>query len=271
VLSGLPVFALMEAEMTKVMHYTLLLVCAFQFFFAIVFFFQLPLAENVWPFEGTTPLTYIFIASIFAAAAASTLWATASRNYGALVGISLDYLAILTPLSIFAFQVSARTNDQQVAGFGVACAIGVVFGLVLLFWSIRIPMELTIPLPLLVRWSFIVFIVALLIVSVRLLLQVPNAIPWRVTPELSVVIGWIFFGAAIYFFYTLLRPGWVNAAGQLSGFLAYDVVLILPFIERLPTVAPEHRIGLIIYTLVVTYSGLLSLYYLFIHRPTRIW
>ena len=61
-----------------------------------------------------------------------------------------------------------------------------------------------------------------------------------------------------------------NAAGQLAGFLAYDVVLIVPFLQRLPTTPPEHLTGLIIYTAVVTYSGLLAIYYLFLYRPTRV-
>ena len=42
-------------------RYLLLLICAVQLFFAVAFFFQWPLAVNIWPFEGTTPLTAIFI------------------------------------------------------------------------------------------------------------------------------------------------------------------------------------------------------------------
>jgi hypothetical protein len=126
-------------------------------------------------------------------------------------------------------------------------------------------------MPGLVRWSFVVFIVALLVVSTRLILKSPNVIPWTITSDLSVVIGWMFFGAAAYFAYSLLRPSWLNAAGQLAGFLAYDVVLIVPFLTRLPTTPPEHRTGLMVYTAVVVYSGLLALYFLFIHGPTRVW
>jgi hypothetical protein len=125
-------------------------------------------------------------------------------------------------------------------------------------------------MPRLVRWSFVVFIIALLIVSVQMILQVPNVIPWVITPELSVVIGWMFLGAAAYFIYALLRPSWFNSAGQLAGFLAYDVVLIVPFLQRLPTVAPQFQAGLIVYTAVVIYSGLLAFYYLFISKPTRV-
>ena len=126
-------------------------------------------------------------------------------------------------------------------------------------------------MPRLVRWSFVVFIIALLIVSIQLIFQVPNVIPWAITPELSVVIGWMFLGAAAYFVYALLRPSWNNSAGQLAGFLAYDVVLIVPFLQRLPTVAPQSQAGLIVYTAVVVYSGLLAFYYLFISKATRVW
>jgi hypothetical protein len=48
-------------------------------------------------------------------------------------------------------------------------------------------------------------------------------------------------------------------------------VLIVPFLMRLPGAGPQHRLGLIIYTAVVIGSGLLAAYYLFVHRPTRMW
>jgi hypothetical protein len=257
--------------MTKFVRYFLFLVCATQLFFAIAFFLQWPVAKNLWPFQGTTPLTFIFISSIFAAAAGPTLWAAATKNYGALAGIGLDYLVILAPVSILSFQLGARGSDPRMTTYGIACVFGALFGLGLFLWSVRIPMDRTLPMPGLVRWSFIIFIIALLIVGGRMALKVPNTIPWTITPELSVVMGWMFLGAAIYFAYGLLRPSWLNSAGQMIGFLAYDVVLIVPFLNRLPTTPPEHKIGLIIYTVVVIYSGLLAIYYLFLHKPTRLW
>lgn len=101
------------------------------------------------------------------------------------------------------------------------------------------------------------------------MLKTPNVLPWRVTLELSVVCGWMFLGAAAYFAYGVLRPGWFNAGGQLAGFLAYDIVLIVPFLQRLPTISDEFRVGMFIYTAVVIYSGVLAIYYLFINRQTR--
>lgn len=258
--------------MTKTaVRYVLFLVCAAQLFFAVAFFTQLPLAVNLWPFAGTTPLTFIFIASIFAAAAASTVWAVATENYGALAGIGLDYLMILAPVSILSFTLGAGSGDVRMIAYGAACVLGALFGLWLMRWSMRHPIDATRPMPRLVRWSFVIFIIALLIVSVQLIFKVPNVIPWTITPELSVVIGWMFAGAAAYFVYALLRPSWFNSAGQLAGFLAYDLVLIIPFLTRLPTVTPQFQTGLIIYTAVVVYSGVLAVFYLFIHPPTRVW
>ncbi len=256
--------------MTKVVRYFLLFISAVQFFLAIAFFLQWPFAVNLWPFQGTTPLTFIFISSIFAAAAVPTLWAAATENYAALAGIGLDYLTILAPVSILSFQLGAAGSDPKMTAYGVACVFGALFGLALFLWSVRFPLDRTIPMPSLVRWSFIIFIIALLIVGGSLILKAPNIIPWAITPELSVVMGWMFLGAAIYFAYGLLKPGWLNSAGQMIGFLAYDIVLIVPFLTRLPTTAPERQLGLIIYTGVVIYSGLLALYYLFLHKPTRL-
>lgn len=255
--------------MTKIARYFLFLIGVVQLFFALAFFFQLPFAVSLWPFEGTTPLTFIFISSIFAAAAAPTLWAAATENYGALAGIGLDYLMILTPVSILSFRLGASGGNSQMTTYGLLCVFGALFGLGLFLWSSRIPLDQTLPMPRLVWWSFIIFIIALLIVATRLILKVPNAIPWTITPDLSLVIGWMFLGAAVYFAYGLLRPSWLNSAGQLIGFLAYDVVLIVPFLTRLTTAPPEFRPGLIIYTTVVVLSGLLAIYYLFIHKPTR--
>jgi hypothetical protein len=256
--------------MKKAVRYFLFIVCAVQLFLAIAFFLQWPLAVSLWPFPGTTTLTYIFVSSIFAAAAASTLWAAATKNYGALAGIGLDYLVILAPVALLSFQLGAGSGNAQMTTYGIASAFGAFFGLGLFLWSVRIPVDRTLKMPNFVRWTFIIFIVALLIVSTRLIMKEPNAIPWKITPDLSVVIGSMFLGAALYFVYALLRPSWLNSAGQLVGFFAYDVVLIVPFLTRLPSVAPEFQVGLIVYTAVVSYSAIVAIYYLFIHKPTRV-
>ena len=66
------------------------------------------------------------------------------------------------------------------------------------------------------------------------------------------------------------RPRWSNAAGQLLGFLAYDVVLIVPFIIYFRHVPADRLVNHIVYTAVVVYSGLVALWFCFIDRRTRL-
>jgi len=255
--------------MIKAVRYALFLVCAVQVIMAVAFFLQLPLAVGIWPFPGSTPMTFIFLSSIYAAAAVSTFWAVASKNYGALAGIGLDYIMILAPLSAVCFRLKSGATPGM-TGWAIVSLAGAIIGLLLVLWSIRIPMDRTIPLPRFARWAFVGFIASLLAVSLALILRLPNVIPWTVTPALSVVIGSMFLGAASYFLYGLLRPSWVNAGGQFAGFLAYDLVLIGPFISLFATVEPERLPSLIVYTVFVSFSGLVALYYLFVYGPTRL-
>ncbi|MBC8171864.1 MAG: hypothetical protein H7X77_09325 [Anaerolineae bacterium] len=244
--------------------------CFIQLLLAVAFLFQHPFAVQLWPLPDTTPMSFIFLASIFAAAAAATLWGLVTKEYAALTGVALDYVAIFFPIALFGFQLAASTGSGALMLFTVMCTGAVIVGVPIMLWSARQPVRDTRPMPPLVRWSFGVFVIALIIGGIVLIFKTPNMLPWRVTPEISVLIGWFFLGAATYFAYGIIRPGWWNTAGQLAGFLAYDLILVVPFIQRLPTIAPELRLGLIIYLTIVIYSGLLAIYYLFIHPETRI-
>lgn len=254
--------------MNRYLRIALFLICAIQLLFAAGYLLQLPFAIQLWPLSYTNQISFIFISSIFAAAAASTGWCLLTREYGALAGVALDYLTIFLPMGVFAFQIVGRRS--AVTLFGVACAIGALFGLGLFLWSRRIPIQDSRPTPRLARGSFAIFVVALVLFGGQMVLKVPNILPWTVPAEGSVVYGWIFLGAAAYFAYGLLRPGWFNTGGQLAGFLAYDLILIIPFLTRLPNIEPERKVSLIVYIIVVSYSGLLALYYLFINTKTRV-
>lgn len=257
------------ARMSKGPRSLLVLLCAVQLIFAVAFFVRWPPAIALWPFEGTTPLTYILLAAFFAAAAASTLWPVLSGHTGALAGVGLDYVVILTPMALYMAWLGVQRGEGGLLVAAVLVALGAAFGVWLFRWARRFPLDTSVPMPGPVRVSFVVFVVALLLVSGRLFLGIPT-IPWKLTPELSIVAGCLFLGAAVYFVYGLLRPSWTNAAGQLVGFLAYDLVLIVPLLRALPVVAPEFRTGLTIYVIIVIYSGLLAVYYLFGNRQTRV-
>jgi len=93
--------------------------------------------------------------------------------------------------------------------------------------------------------------------------------PWPLKPGSLASYGWIFLGAATYFFYPVVQPTWHNARAQLWGFLAYDLVLIVPYLEHFKKVVPALRPNLIVYVAVLLYSAALAIYYLFINPATR--
>jgi hypothetical protein len=254
--------------MARLFKTALIIFSVVQIALAMGFAFQIPAVTAIWPLPDTTPLSFLFIGSIFAAAGAAQLYCLYVRENGALVGIALDYIAIFVPLIVFMLQIA--NGSPAILAFVVALGLGLVFGIALLLWSRQFAISDARPQPRLVRLSFVVFIAALLLVGGSLVLKTPNVLPWRVTIEGGVVYGWMFLGAAAYFTYSLLRPSWINTGGQLIGFLAYDIVLILPFITRLLAVDEQYRLGLYVYTGVVVYSGALAVYYLFLHPQTRI-
>jgi len=249
----------------------LLVVAAVQAVLAVLWIFQVPLATGLWPFPGRTPLSDIFIGSIILAAAGSTGWCLWVRSDRAVAGVALDYLAIFVPFAIFSFAQVAGGAGTDVFVFGVACVAGALVGLGLLRWSLGHPWRDPRPTPPLVRWSFVFFVVALVVVGGLLVVQASNILPWTVTPELSTLFGCMFIGAAVYFAYGVIESRWENAGGQLAGFLAYDIVLIVPFLTRLPMVDESLRLSLVVYTAVVTVSAVLAVYYLFIRPGTRMW
>ena len=126
-------------------------------------------------------------------------------------------------------------------------------------------------MPLPVRISFGLFAVVLVLAGCMILLQIPNAFAWKLIPTSSILIGCFFLAASCYFLYGLLRPSWQNACGQLWAFLAYDLVLIIPFLLRFASVSPERLPSLLVNTAVLVYSGALALYYLFVNKATRMW
>ena len=108
---------------------------------------------------------------------------------------------------------------------------------------------------------------ALALVGVALVLRL-DVFPWPLDRDTSIIYGAIFLGSAVYFTYGLTRPVWGNAKGQLLGFLAYDLVLIVPFV-RLWFSVPS--LSLAIYLAVIVTSALLAIWYLALSPRYRLW
>ncbi|MEO7223696.1 MAG: hypothetical protein ABIY37_14605 [Devosia sp.] len=221
---------------------------------------------RIWPFLGYG-LTPVFLASILAAIAAPVIWIGLSGEFAALRGGAANLL--VTGGGIAAYGLSQSWGDPagRVQVFAVIHLAVAMVAFLLLVASQQAEWRDDRPMPVLVRIAFGIFGLGLVAVGTGLVL-LQNAFPWPLDRDTSIVYGIIFLGAAVYFAYGLRRPVWGNAKGQLIGFLAYDVVLIVPFV-RLWFVAPS--LSLAIYLAVIAGSALLSIWYLALSPRYRLW
>jgi hypothetical protein len=233
---------------------------------AFGFIFRIPLALSVWPWEDGR-YSYLFIGSILAAVSAAMVWIGWTGELGVLPAGSLNVFVIALATSVYFFTLASQGRTNMFT-FGLVSAFIALASGATFLWSRRLPLTDMRPTPIPVRVSFGIFVVSLIFAGGALILHKP-IFPWDLNPDSSVIFGCIFLGDAFYFLYALLRPYWSNAFGQLLSFLAYDMVLISPFVLLFDTVKPERMVGLIVYIAVLVYSGGLAVYYLLINPQTR--
>lgn len=234
---------------------------------AIGFIFQNPIATSLWPWPDGR-LSYLFIGSILVAVSVAALWIGWTGELGALPAGSLNIFVIAATTSVYFFQLTLQAGRSNMLPYAVAALFMAVASGAAFFWSRRIPLRDSPPTPAPVKVSFGIFIAALVLAGGALILG-RQIFPWELNPDSALIFGCIFLGDAFYFLYGLLRPHWNNALGQLLSFLAYDLVLIVPFLSLFKTVAPEYLFSLVVYVMVLVYSGAIAVYYLFINSETR--
>lgn len=233
---------------------------------AFGFIFRIPLALGIWPWEDGR-YSYLFIGSILAAVSAAMVWSGWTGELGVLPAGSLNIFVISLGTTFYFVYQALQGRSELFIFSGLTVIMAFVSGGTFLRMH-RLFKANPQPTPMPVRVSFGFFFVALILAGTALLLRQP-IFPWELNPDSSFVFGCIFLGDAFYFLYGLLRPSWNNGFGQLLSFLAYDLVLIVPFVLLLDTVQPGHILSLIVYIIVLVYSSGLAVYYLLINPQTR--
>lgn len=234
------------------------------------FVFQFPWVVNLWPWPDSR-LSYLFLGSILAAVTVAVGWISWLGEWGALPAGALNVFVIAVTWAAYFLQRFFSGNHSLLLFYG---SVGILIALIsaaAFLWSRRLPLHDQRPTPRFLLFSFGLFTAVLILAGGALIFRVPTIFPWPLNPDSSVLFGCIFLGDAFYFFYGLLFPRWYNAYGQMLSFLAYDLVLIFPFLGLFSSVKPEHRLSLIIYVAVLLYSGLLAIYYLLVNKQTRGW
>jgi hypothetical protein len=232
--------------------------------------FQLSPFTAIWPL-GAASQVDLYLGAYMAAIGASLLWIGFTGELAAAVAGALTLTVTYAGLALSLFVLSRGDADPRLGVTTLLCAVAAVASASLALWLRRFPALDVRPLSRPVYASFAVFVLLLALVGGAVLLRMPDVFPMTLAPANAALVGCSFLGSAAYFLYSLARPIWHNAYAQLWGFLAYDLVLIVPFALRLGTVDDAHLPALLVNTAVLVYSGALAVYYLLISRTTRIW
>jgi hypothetical protein len=259
----------MEEDMLKAIRYLVFLAGWLMLLLAIGFVLQLSIATRLWPWPDGR-LSYLFVGSILAAASAAALWIGWSGELGALPAGAMTVFVTALGSSLYFLRLAFLEDRTDLIAYGIGALLMAGASGAAFLWSRRLPLGDARPTPRPVRISFWIFVAALLLAAGALLMRL-QIFPWPLNPDSAVIFGLIFLGDAFYFLYGLLYPRWHNAKGQLLSFLAYDLVLIFPFLLLFGTVQPGHAPSLTAYVIVLLYSGTLAAYYLFINAATRDW
>jgi hypothetical protein len=249
--------------------------------------FRQPWATWIWPFADGR-LLYIFLASIAAAVAAPLAWLALVDEPAALAGIAADGIAIGAGLTIALVSLGIARGDSRLLIYAAGAAGSAMVAIAIFRAAHAWPIRDRTPAPRLVRFAFAVFVAVLLAVAGSLILRIKGVFPWDLPSGTGALVGVMFLGAAAYFAYGFWRNAWAHAGGQLIGFLAYDAVLAIPYLEAFrgrnqSTTATDmygyaitssanqvHALSLALYLGVIFLSAAIAVYYLFIHGPTRI-
>ena len=210
---------------------------------ALGFFQSAHWATDLWPWSDT-PLSFIFIASILAAIALPALWIGVSGELAAIQAGGLELSITYGAIFVYLLTLAGDPGQPALGPYLVAFGAAALSSLVVFLWSRRIPWRDRRPMPSVVRGSF-AFLALVLVAAGTALASAPTSSPGTALGDLGDLRLHLPRRGG-YFLYGFVQPRWSNAAGQLIGFLAYDIVLIGPFVDRFDEVTGRQLLSLII-------------------------
>jgi hypothetical protein len=233
------------------------------------------LSLQISPFTAVSPLgdastVDLYLSAYVAAIGVSLLWIGMSGELEAAEAGAISLTVTYTGLAISFLVLSRGATDPRLSAAALLCTGAAVLSAGTTLWFRRFLVRDGRPLHQTVRLSFTAFALMLGVVGAAVLLGMPNVFPLALGPASSALVGCSFLGSAVYFLYSLTFPVWSNAHAQLWGFLAYDLVLIVPFLLRLGSIDSAHLPALLVNLAVLVYSGALAIYYLVIAKATRV-
>jgi hypothetical protein len=186
---------------------------------------------DAWPLPDAR-MTFIFYASIVAAIAAPLAWAAWRDELGVLESIGFELMIGAPVVGGYLAWLALDRRDGALGVFAVASLAMGVAAATLWQWARRVDLRDNRPLPTLYRACFVGFCCVLVPVGIALILR-RDAFPWRPSPENATIIGLVFLSAALLFAWIAAHPKWAYGEMAMTAFLAYDLVLLVPYLDLL--------------------------------------
>lgn len=187
-------------------------------------------ATDLWPLPDVR-MTSIFLASIVATTAIVTIWPVLRNDPGVLIAPAINLALATSAIGLYLLGLATNRDDAGLMASGVAFTAFSVAWAAIGLWARRVPIRDQRRLPGMIRAIFVVFIALLVPIGTALLFQVDDIFPWDIAPENSTVAGVVFLSAAVLFAVIVARPLWIFGEMALASFLAYDVVLAVPYLD----------------------------------------
>lgn len=214
----------------------------------------------IWPWPDG-PLSYLVVASIVGPVGLASLYAAWIADFRAAIagGIAL----VVCSAGVALILLSMGGFNPHAVGYGLV-ALG---GFALIWWSSLHAPKAGIAAPRGARLAMSLVALVLITVSYFLLTKFPTVFPWPIKPETSLLYGALFLGFFFSYAYALWNGRWGDARLLLIGLLAYDLILIGPFLQHFSKVPPAHYTSLVLYVAVLVITAPVAVYYLFFGRP----
>lgn len=237
---------------------------------ALGFAFQIPWVTLIWDWSDD-PMTGIFLTALLASYSAGSLLLAWLEEWRAAIGGAIALVIGFGGFAITAAAIALTGGGTDLIIHAAVMAVIAAIAVGTAFTGLSGRADAPRPLPRGLRYTYLALAPLMVLIGVQLLLHIPAILPWPLTWQTSMLLGWILIGFSANYAYVALRGDW--AAGQvlLFGFLVYDIAFIVPLLQHAGDVVGEDFwISQVINVCVVVFSALLAVYYLFLNRQTRL-
>lgn len=201
-----------------------------------------------WPLD---PMSRVFLGAILAATGGAILWIVASGEYAAAAAGALDLIIAYCGIALYLFVLREAPVSGALAILGWLCLISAATVAAIFGWASMLSFRRPAPLRAWLRILFAAFGALFLLAGIGLALLWPNALPWRVDPDVAPILAAAVFGAAAYLLHPVVKPIAQNARCQLISLAIFAAVMAPALAGLLPVLDPSAMTSFLVFAAVL--------------------